>query len=242
MITTSLATEGQFMPVKTLIVYRKSSNSDSYSGRASSPEFYVSLHNIRNGVVCEGYPVSKKDVYELCRLAMPGIDTVVKYVPENIISYVPFSKYGAMVWWIPAGSKSMFFKIKGLTNGIASIPATLFAVIRGRLHVWALKMDKRPTLTTPVYFPPYFNVFKDGTCMGNMQSPKKTDPMETKLWEDIFFGSAFTNESPPELKGITGIELWGSLVNTKKRFPGFYLKKWGTLNDVLNNLEVKQIT
>jgi len=237
MITTNLANEGQYLPVKTLIVYRKMSESDPYYEKASSPKFYVSLHNIRDGVVCEGHPVSKKDVYELCRLVMPGIDTVVRYVPENVISYTPFSKYSVMVWWIPAGSKSMFFKINDLTSGIASIPATLFAVIRGRLHVWALKADCRPTLTTPVYFPPYFNVFKDGTCMGNMEVPKKTDLLETSLWEDTFFGSAFTNESPPELKGITDEELWSSLVNTKKKFPTSCLKRWGTLKDVLDNLE-----
>ncbi len=239
MITTNLANEGQFMPVKTLIVYRRMSDNESCRGSSSSPEFYVSLHNIRDGVVCEGHPVSKKDVYELCKLAMPGIDTVVKYVPENVISYVPFSKYSAMVWWMPAGRKSMFFKIEGLKSGIAPVPATLFTVIRGRLHVWALKANRRPTPTTPVYFSPFFNVFKDGTCMGNMKAPKKTDPLETRRWEDIFFGSAFTNESPPELKGITGNELWSSLINTKKKFPASCLKKWGTLNDVLDNLEVK---
>ncbi len=242
MITTNLANEGQFMPVRTLIVYRKMPVSEAYYERDSSPQFYVSLHNIRDGVVCEGHPVSKKDVYELCKLAMPGIETVVRFVPENIISYAPFSKYSSMAWWIPAGRKSMFFNIKGLKSGIASVPATLFAVIRGRLHVWALKTDRRPTLTTPVYFPPYFNVFKDGTCMGNMEAPKKTDPLETSLWEDIFFGSAFTNESPPVLKRLTGEELWGNLINTKKKFPAFCLRKWGTLNDVLDHLEVKQIT
>jgi PRTRC genetic system protein B len=237
MITTNISNEGQFMPVKTLIVYRKMSESDPYYEKASSPKFYVSLHNIRDGVVCGGHPVSKKDVYELCKLAMPGIDTVVRYIPENVISYAPFSKYSAMVWWIPAGRKSMFFKINGLKSGIASIPATLFTVIRGRLHVWALKTDKRPTLTTPVYFPPYFNVFKDGTCMGNMEVPKKTEPLETSLWEDTFFGSAFTDDSPPELKGISGNKLWISLVNTKKKFPTSCLKRWGTLKDVLDNLE-----
>ena len=131
----------------------------------------------------------------------------------------------------------MFFKIKGLKSGIAPVPATLFAVIKGRLHVWALKTDTRPTLTTPVYFPPYFNVFKDGTCMGNINIPTKSDPLETRLWEDVFFGSVFTNESPPELKGFTGEELWGNLVNTKKKFPVSCLKKWGTLKDVLDNLE-----
>jgi PRTRC genetic system protein B len=240
MITTNLANEGQFTPVKTLLVYRKMPVSDPYSGRTSSPEFYVSLHNIRDGVVCEGHPVSKKDVYELCRLAMPGIDTVVKYIPENILSYAPFSKYSAMVWWIPAARKSMFFNIKGLQSGIAPIPATLFAVIKDRLYVWALKTDTRPTLTTPVYFPPYFNVFKDGTCMGNIQVPKTVDPQETILWEDMFFGSDFTNESPPDLKRLTGEELWGNLINTRKKFPAFCLKKWGTLNDVLSKLEVKQ--
>jgi len=70
--TKILANEGQFKPIKTLIVYRKMSESDPYYEKASSPKCYVSLHNIRDGVVCEGHPVSKKDVYELCKLAMPG--------------------------------------------------------------------------------------------------------------------------------------------------------------------------
>ncbi len=198
----------------------------------------MSLHNIRNGKVCEGHPISKSDLNELCELVIPEIGTSVKYIPENLLSYSPVNRYGSMAWWMPSCRKNLFFDIKGIRNGSAPVPASLFAIIKGKLHVWALKTNKRPTLETPAYHSPYFNVSEDGAvCMGNMKTPKRANPSRTRNWEELFFGSAFTNDHPPVLKGTAGEELWKSLIKTKAdKFPNKHLKKWGTLNSVLNRL------
>lgn len=229
LITNDIASEYKYTAKSALIVYQRGGN--YYHGQK---ECYISKHEIRDGKVCEGYPVNRKDIYKLCKLVMPEIDIAVKYIPEELISYNPLHKYGVMVWWMSAGIRHMHFAVPGMKDGPVPVPPTLFAVSRGKLYVWAIKRNKRPTLDTPLYHPPYFNIFNDGTCMGNIVVPKKVDPMEIKKWEKLFFESRFTGDGEAKLRGISGTKLWRSLVEKKeKKFPTKHLQRWGKLLDVL---------
>jgi len=229
LITNDIALEHKYVAKSVLIVYQRGGN--YYHGQK---ECYISKHEIRDGAVCEGYPVNKKDIYKLCKLVMPEIDIAVKYIPEELISYNPLHKYGVMVWWMPAGIRHMHFAIPGMKDRPVPVPPTLFAVSKGKLYAWAMKRNRRPVPDTPLYHPPYFNIFNDGTCMGNISMPKKVDPVEIKKWEKLFFDSRFTEDGEPKLRGISGAELWKNLVEKKeKKFPTGCLRRWGKLRDIL---------
>lgn len=229
LITNDIALEYKYTAKSALIVYQRGGN-----GYHGGKECYISKHEIRDGNVCEGYPLNKRDIYKLCKLVMPEIDIAVRYIPEELISYNPLHKYGAMVWWMPAGIRQMHFAFPGMKDGPVPVPPTLFAVSKGKLYVWAMKRNKRPAPDTPLYHPPYFNIFNDGACMGNISVPGKVDPNEIRTWEKLFFDSRFTEDGEPKLRRISGTELWKTLAESReKRFPSTHLKRWGKLSDIL---------
>lgn len=235
-IKTNLIEQGFFIPTKALLVYNLDTKSDFNYGSGTPAECYVSIHSIRGGTVCEGHPVNKRDILELCKLVMPKIGQFV-YIPEKLLAYSPANRYGSMIWWMPSGTKTILFHDEKMKSGPAPVPATLFAVNQGRLHVWALKRNKRPTPDTPLYHAPYFNTFSDGACMGNVKTPKYAEPSSIVKWEQLYFESAFTSEGEPELLGTSGEKLWSMLTKGDlNKFPNHFLKKWGTLKDVMKKV------
>jgi len=130
------------------------------------------------------------------------------YVPENVIAI----SRNAIGWFEPASTRTMYFK-PSTDSAVAAFdgkripqPPLVFIAQNRALDVFALKENLRPTLGTPLYRAPYWNVFeghggKGGrVCLGSMALPESLEPQATTAWSDAFFASNFTH--------LTGGKRW----------------------------------
>lgn len=202
-------------------------------------EYYVALHGVFNGEIAEGRPITKEALIDIVSKFTPLLKDEVSYIPPEVIFYSHMNEF--VVWTSPPQIRTLFFhKNTGIKTGKAPVPATLFAVKKKGLYVWALKENSRPILDTPLFHTPFYNVYPHGTCLGNMTVPKRDGIQTIKEWERLFFESAFTSGANPVLKGISGKELWASLIRSdKKDFPVKYLKPFHkkTVKDIPEILE-----
>lgn len=222
-----------------LIFYRIDQKSDGLSfpfDESAPPSIFVKQHSIRDGVVCEGSPVSKTSLLGICRAVIPSLDTDIEFLPETLLAYSPLTN--RMVWWMPAAIRQLYFHPEtGVKSGLAPCPPLLFSFQAGKLSVFALKENCRPQRTSEVFHNPFFN----GSCMGNVRLPRKASPGNMRKIEDLYFGAEFTAHNEPRLKGTTGTDLWASLVGSgqKKPFPLDCLKKQGTVSGVIGKENYK---
>jgi hypothetical protein len=97
------------------------------------------------------------------------------------------------------------------------------------LTVFALKENKRPDLSSELYY----SVFPNWGCSGDVKVPENPTPSSTAALEDLFFRSAFTDHNPPTLNGIGWTDLWTSLVGKgKTEFPTDCLASAGKVGDL----------
>ena len=96
-------------------------------------------------------------------------------------------------------------------------------MLNGKLYIYALMTDQRPTLSTKLYRAPFFNIYGDGNvCLGTAKIGKqkaKTYELEAERYERGFFmaeqsgGQSLNNCKTPLSK------LWPALINNKAPFP-----------------------
>lgn len=123
----------------------------------------------------------------------------VEIIPENVLSV----SGDHLVWWLPAGMKTVFFNTKELGKRGANVPhpSLLFAVVKRQWFVFALKDDVRPGAGTNLHFAPYFNVGDAGhICAGSAQTPDGISVSDTATWESAFFDSEFTHPNGSKKK------------------------------------------
>ena len=113
---------------------------------ANSIDHYIVKHRIDGeGRLLEGAPLTREVLRKICSLVIPSLQTM-EYLPEKVLAYSPGS---AMLWWIPAGPRRVFFtKETGLRSGIYPLPAMLFLVMNQTLHTWAVTASVRPEPST----------------------------------------------------------------------------------------------
>lgn len=113
----------------------------------------------------------------------------------------------------------------------------LWKADKNGLTVFALANDRRPTEKTPLFYPPFFNIYEKGNvCMGTVSIDiKNSSSVEEfiQAWEDYFFNSYFSHSLFANLTQKNIVNLWKNLVNTNKPFPKEVLKK---NNRTLKNL------
>jgi PRTRC genetic system protein B len=145
-------------------------------------------------------------------------------LPERALSY----DSGRLVWWSPSAKRPIFFrtsdnKFNNAMNGKTVSHAPLvFHAEAGRLHVYALQQDVRPTEETPLCRAPYFNLYGAGNmCTGNVRMPEIAVPSEISLWERAFFESNFTHTNAGTVVKFEGGHnaLWQHLSKTGEPFP-----------------------
>jgi PRTRC genetic system protein B len=221
----------RFTATAALIVHEleKVASEEGYMGQSEIPNNFVTLHRIRNGEVCEGYPITRMKLLNLCKRILPSLDRDLSYLPENVIAFSPYNT--TLLWWIPGGIRHLFFdESTHIKSGQAPVPPLIFRYNDMGLTLFALKEDRRPTPETDIWHSPFWN----WGCMGNVNLPKKVEPSDTKALEALFFRSAFTFHNPPRLRGATGDGLWKSLVGTEeKEFPYECLVKAGKVKTLL---------
>ena len=130
------------------------------------------------------------------------------YVPENVIAM----SRNAIAWFEPATTRTMYFKpstdkaVADFDGKAVPQPPLVFIAKNRCLDVFALADNVRPTLQTPLYRAPYWNVFEGHgsaggrVCLGSMVLPDSVQPQDVGAWSDAFFASNFTH--------LTGGKRW----------------------------------
>lgn len=236
MNTRTIKFSEQLVPTQALIVYEKSDENGSSDSGDSGINFYISRHRIgQKGELLEGTPLTRQTLLEIAALVLPGLQTTA-YIPEKLICYVP--DY-VTIWWTPAAIKKLFFsKVTGIKSGMYPVPATLFMVLDGTLHTWALAKSRRPLPDTAAYNSPFNNVHPGGACcMGNIALPQTFSPDDISLWENCFFNGVLNNDLPPKLKNkMSAQDLWTPL-SGKKKFPVSCLTKSGDVAEIIKSIQ-----
>jgi PRTRC genetic system protein B len=199
------------------------------------PANYASIHPVVNGEICEGRPLKRDAVIELCHRFIPSTVRSM-FIPESVIAYAPGFE---AVWWVPAKSRRLFFKkASGIKSGAAPLPALLFRARARSLQVWALKENRRPDLETDLYYPPFPNMLHPGyaVCLGNNKTPGAASLGQMAAWEKVFFKSYFTDSgTETRVRGISWKKLWAELTAGKhERFPPQHLVRFGKLKKIFD--------
>nr|WP_315242131.1 PRTRC system protein B [uncultured Flavobacterium sp.] len=226
-----------YHPVKAFVVYQENADKN----------VYVESYDMdKNGFAINAHPLSLRESTALAKALDTGEELKRNFLkpqgllPKNVI-YINADSNGFAVWYTPAQSVELFFT-EGLAvpNGKASIPPLLWKASKNALWVYAMDGDKDISEETPLCHAPFFNLYNDGkVCMGTVKINIERDThlqdfIET--WQKYFFNSYFShligNKSP--VKGNI-IQLWKSLINTRKKFPLTSLLKNGvTIKQLLS--------
>jgi PRTRC genetic system protein B len=144
-------------------------------------------------------------------------------LPKNVLSLKSGSD-GFAVWHTPAQRMPLLFiKDLDIPCGKANISALLWKATKNSLQVFAVT-DEEINEETPLFYAPFFNTYETGrVCMGNVPIciPKDCGlEMFMQRWDEYFFNSYFSHlfNGHQPVKGNI-IQLWKSLVNTKRKFP-----------------------
>ena len=208
-----------YIPVEAIVVYERENVDYNYY---PNYKHLVTRHRIVRGMIAEGRPITRSVLKNLVKMVLPNIKDEPCIIPPEVLFYAPMDNFVA--WWVPSGERNLFFhKNTGIKTGRYPVPPSLFAVKNRRLHVWALRENHRPSEETRLYHTPFFNVFENGTCMGDMALPRENGIRGIEKWNRLFFESAFTAASTPVLKGISGKQLWRSIRGMKGKFPSKHL-------------------
>lgn len=221
----------KFAPEKALILH---SHRTSYS-----LESFITVHDIENGEVRAGRPLSRGALLSICSLVLPGIASKPSYLPENILCYSDFAAGAStLIWWkAPSTQYLMFTKGMGVSNGRAPLPGLVFRVRNGSLNVWAVRGKERPRPATELCELPLPNISGGAVCMGNVQLEAKALPEHAEMWERAFFQSAFSPHHTIKMVGTKPFAaFWNDLIGSKRKsFPEQVLNPTTTLQDVMES-------
>lgn len=211
-----------YHPVKAFVVYQQDT---------ADKNFYVEAYDMdKNGFPINAHPLTLRESTKFAN----ALDTSEVYsrkflkplglLPKNVL-YLNTDRDGFVLWYTPAQKVDMFFvENLGIPNGTAALPPLLWKASKNTLWIFAMGGQGEINQQTELYCAPFFNLYADGrVCMGTVAVNIKADcPLEEfiALWERYFFKSYFshliTNKSP--VKGNI-IQLWKSLVGSRKKFP-----------------------
>lgn len=219
-----------YHPFKAIILYRE---------KQGDKKLYVESYDMNNeGYPINAHPLSVKEGISLAEALYTGGELEQQFLqptgllPKNII-YLKHGRLGYALWHTPAMRVNLLFKEDlGIPSGIAAIPDLLWMADGERLNIYALKKGASLELDTPLYHAPFFNVHPNGNvCMGtvnvDIQSQCSLEVL-MQQWQYYFFNSYFSHlilQNSPVKGNI--VQLWTSLVGTRKTFPQSQLVKNG---------------
>jgi PRTRC genetic system protein B len=181
-----------------ILIYKKV-NGSRYSN-SQDQAVYASLHSVNdvgtpakpNVQIMAGTPLTQNALIELMGSISDTYTDNMELLPENVLSFSPRH----LIWWMPAGNKSIFFRNKeiGTRSANTPTPSLLFIISGGQWYIFALKDNTRPNKDTILYHAPYFNVYDGGLiCVGTAAIPKTLSTTKIPEWENAFFNSEFTH-------------------------------------------------
>jgi PRTRC genetic system protein B len=208
-----------YQPHKALLIY---------NCLADENNVYVESYDIgANGNPINAHPLSEAESIALARSLAESKELSSNFlqpkgiVPENLV-YTSIGLDGYAVWYTKPQQVSLRFTTElGIPNGTAPVPALLWKANKKELSIYALKLkaEERPTLETPLYHAPFFNIYKEGkVCMGTVKVE-----IEDRLyledfmsqWESYFFNSNFSHTMHGHVPAKTNIiQLWKNLIES----------------------------
>lgn len=174
-------------------------------------------------------PLCQTDAETLAKTFLPQVTPAFfqcnGLLPQTVLFLRPEAD-GVAIWYTPPMKKNLMF-IDGLAipNGKAVLPGLVWKASKTGLSVFALAKTKgRPTLKTPLFYAPFFNIYENGqVCMGNVTldfSACQSLETFTAQWEAYFFNSYFSHMIGNKNRCKTDMAgLWRSLVNQSTAFP-----------------------
>lgn len=154
---------------------------------------FATVHDIVGRELGPGEPATMVFLAELAKAL--GQDLAPEILPENVIARTPH----LVAWWTVAQVRTFFYREKsemGTLNGkLLPVPALVWRLVGGELHVRALWASARPQADTRLYIAPFWNTSERGlVCQGTMARPEQSSVAQLDKWVDAYFGSEFTHE------------------------------------------------
>lgn len=174
---------------KALLIYRTNRNYNIH--------YFFQEHRIgiKDGkpVFLEGKPLTREAIIDLCRQITPTLKGEMAYINNNIIAVSGMS-FGPDVWWVPPKRRVMFFtKDTGIPSKKVPWPGLVLVASKGKLGIFAVKGNTKPTPKSGLYVAPLFNMQSGSSiCLGNSPTPKRNNDYES--WEKALFESAFSQD------------------------------------------------
>ncbi|MGQ0597085.1 PRTRC system protein B [Aquabacterium sp.] len=210
-----------------------------YHGRSGG-----SLATVHDVVMVDGAPIIGAGRPMSAKAARVLASSLLKraahggFLPETVL----YLHGDVLMWWVPPTRRHLSFRVGddhaqafgGQERGAAMpMPGLIFAASSNAWQVWAVKGHTRPTLTTPLYRAPFFNVYEDGgICQGSAPRPEGSTVDKIQAWNEAFFRSYFTHPNvTAKLVRYAGgsYAFWRDMLNGRyKRFPERVLVDAGT--------------
>lgn len=212
------STQKEYQMSNAILLYREN------AGQA----VFASVHDIKTSkegvaTIKAGTPISKTGLLEMMQTLVPE-----NFAPAELLGNHILAKGGNhLVWFCKAQKRQVWFKNDEIgqdVNANTQHPGLVFIIGKGHWYVFAVKGNKRPTLSSPLYVAPYLNVWAGGRiCTGNIETPKGRMKFSTEAWEEAFFRSYFTHPNIHKKGALTiyrgGIfALWRALMKGRS-FP-----------------------
>lgn len=237
------APEGSMTLTSAILLYQGTAVQprEEYMVPARLAPAFATIHTVEQidgrPIIAAGTPLTQAHLRQwsaaLDRAAAPEI------LPANILVAHP----DLLAWWVPEQVRTSYFNLTTPPENAKALaqrttlplpyPAHLLVATRGRLGVYALPKNERPTADTPILHSPVLNVYVDGQlCWGNIRKPKGLAPATMADFERAVFDSWSTHPNPGQEATVTGkgglVRLWDNLAARKatsfpvKRMKPFY--------------------
>ena len=234
----------EFSPCQILKVYKQ-----EYSDK-----YYIEIHNIMKSTegdytLAPGRPLQKKTMQRLLG-SVKDIDPKLYFEKKLINPYLlacePIKYKRYILWYSPAGPKSMIFT-KGVKtkDAVYMMPALLYFINLDKFKIFAMKTDKqRPTMSAELYTAPIFNQVGHNTiCWGSVKkdtSNINSINAEIDVWENYLWKSKFDSTGNSGTTKLTLNELYKQVKVEKNlvipKFPHSTLIKCNMeIRDIFNN-------
>lgn len=209
-----------YFPKKALLFYHHAIEKE---------KVYIEMFDCsKNGQLSNAHPLSEKEIGQLAKLfhQRKHKDQFLEcegVLSPNILHLNMRDK--CVIWYTPVQQRDIYFTSGlQLPNGKLSIPALIWKATATELSIFATKELQRPSLSTPLYHAPFYNVYDNGNiCMGTVRVDmrRSIDIIDfMNRWERYFFNSKFSHFIGQKKQTKTEITtLYRRLLNTSISFP-----------------------
>jgi PRTRC genetic system protein B len=226
-----------YLPKKALVVFQSEDNDQNV---------YIEAYDMsHNGKPINAHPLSVKETQLFAETLNSSVSLKNDWLkskgllPDKLL-YVNPGLQGFAVWHTPEQQVDLLFKdALDIPCGKASVPPLVWKADKKNLYLYAIKTRSKPSLNTPLFFAPFFNVYGDSrVCMGTVDTGMDgINSLEDFIgaWERSYWGSYFSHMIS-EVSPIQGniVQVWQEQLKTGQKFPLDKLKKDGkTINDIL---------